>query len=334
LIHEISEIDLYANLAKFFKKNNYSRPIITQEKILKVEELRHPIHEYIEKDILFVPYTYELNSESLGILLYGMNSSGKSTLLKSLGLGVWLAQCGFYVPAYQFKYSLFDCLFTKIGSYDNLYCGHSTFVAEMSELNYILRKSTDKSLILCDELTSGTETRSATGIVSAALLYFTEKAIFFMITTHLHTVCKVPEIKNNTRIKINHFKVESEKSKSFLIEDIKIRYDRKLYEGSGSDSYGIEIAQHLGLFDEFVKNAFYYRDKIEIIVNEEDAYKQSRYNKNLFLKKCQSCGIKKNLHTHHITPQRCYDETSLHDKNGLYNLIVLCQSCHEKIHHQ
>ncbi|NDD59563.1 MAG: hypothetical protein EBZ47_10055, partial [Chlamydiae bacterium] len=100
LIKEISEMDLYANLASYFKTNNYVRPILLPDKkILQVQELRHPIHEQIEKDKLFVPYTFELHDESLGILLYGMNSSGKSTLLKSLGLGVWLAQCGFYVPA-------------------------------------------------------------------------------------------------------------------------------------------------------------------------------------------------------------------------------------------
>jgi len=339
IIYHISELDCFIHLAIFFKKNNYTRPILissdeTQHSQIIVQDLRHPIYEYIEKDQLFVPYTFTLGNKNIGMLLYGMNSSGKSTLLKSLGCAVWLAQCGLYVPAKEFQHTNIQSLFTKIGTYDNLFCGHSTFVAEMSELNYILQKSHHKSLVLCDELTSGTETRSATGIVSSALLHFVKKEILFLFTTHLHIVSHIPEIRDNHFIDIKHFKVISENFNSFLIEDIRIRYDRELYDGAGEDIYGIEIAKSLGLPKDFISRAFDFRERIDIIIQDDNLqYKSSKYNKKLIISECQKCGSKNNLHTHHITPQKVFrDIPKNHDKNGLYNLISLCEKCHVEIH--
>jgi DNA mismatch repair protein MutS len=270
------------------------------------------------------------------MLLYGMNSSGKSTLLKSLGMAVWLAQCGFFAPVKSLQWTCLHNLFTKIGSYDNLFCGHSTFVAEMSELNYILRKSNEKTLVLCDELTSGTETRSATGIVASTLTHLVDNSILFLFTTHLHTVSNIPEIKDNPKIRICHFKVSSENrlQPSYLIDDIKIRYDRELNDGSGSDLYGIEIARSLGMSESFISKAFDFRERVELFIHDsETSYKTSRYNKNVIMQECSVCQSKVNLHTHHITPQAVFEKNpTFHDKNGKYNLLVLCEKCHEDVH--
>lgn len=341
MIHKIAEMDCFCTLAKFFNKHKYIKPSLLEQddSIIKVQELRHPIHEYIDKDSLFVPYSFQLGGseeDALGMLLYGMNSSGKSTLLKSLGMCVWLAQCGFFVPAKNLEWTIVSNLYSKIGTYDNLFCGHSTFVAEMSELQYILRKSNSKSLVLCDELTSGTETKSATGIVASSLIQLVQQNILFLFTTHLHTLSKIPEISENPKIKICHFKVCADnQTPTYLIDDIKIRYDRELNPGSGSDLYGIEIARSLGMEEAFINRAFDYRNRIEIFVHEsEEAYKTSRYNKNLIMKECEICQSKINLHTHHITPQAVFErQATFHSKNGKFNLLVVCEKCHEKIHH-
>jgi len=338
LIRKIGEMDCFVSLARFFSKHFYTKPVLIENttSTITVEELRHPIYEYIEKDQLFVPYSFTIGGDSqpLGMLLYGMNSSGKSTLLKSLGMAIWMAQCGLYVPVKNLEWTCLSSLFTKIGSYDNLFCGHSTFVAEMSELNYILRKSNEKSLVLCDELTSGTETRSATGIVSSTLCHLVEKSILFLFTTHLHTVAAIPEIKENPKIRICHFKVCSENQPSYLIDDIKIRYDRELNDGSGNDLYGIEIARALGMSENFITKAFEYRERVELFVHgSNQEYKTSRYNKNVIMQHCQICESKINLHSHHITPQAVFDKNpSFHHKNGKYNILVVCEKCHEEIH--
>lgn len=340
VIVKIGELDCFSHLASFFQKYDYCRPCLQDDMPsdniqISVKELRHPIYEYIERDQLFVPYTFELGDKNLGMLLYGMNSSGKSTLLKSLGSAIWLAQCGLHVPAKEFRHTNVHSLFTKIGAYDNLFCGHSTFVAEMSELNYILQKSDKRSIVLCDELTSGTETKSATGIVASSLLHFVKEKILFLFTTHLHTVAQIPEIRDHPSIAIKHFKVIPGQFQSFLIEDITIRYDRALYDGPGDDIYGIEIAKSLGLPKDFIGRAFDFRERVDIIIHDNLLqYPTSRYNKKLIVSECQQCGSRNNLHTHHITPQKKFQSTGIvHNKDGLFNLVALCEKCHRDVHH-
>lgn len=338
MIKKISKLDCFYHLSKFFKNNHYCQPSIQVGKNeIKIKKLRHSIYELIEKDKLFVPYDLHLSNEikelPQGLLIYGMNSSGKSTFLKSVGTAVWLSQCGLYVPAEEFSHSLMDGLYTKIGVYDNLFIGHSTFVAEMSELNYILKKSTSQSLILCDELTSGTETKSATGIVTSSLLHFVKENIPFLFTTHLHLISNINEINQNPKIKICHFEVSTNNKSSLLENDISIRYNRELKDGSGNDIYGIEIAKTLGLPKDFIETAYSFREKIDIYIHEsKDLIKTSKYNKKLIIRECYQCKSKINLHTHHITPQENFNDTSIHDKNGLYNLVILCQKCHFSIH--
>lgn len=337
---DISLLSCFLPLTGFFRDHGYTRPTcVSSEKrsFLRATEMRHPIMEIIHRDSLFVPLDAEIGGEKDGYLIYGMNSSGKSTMLKSIGLCQWMAQCGFYVPAKSWEYSPFDAIYTKIGIQDNLFLGHSTFVAEMNELLYILRRSTMRTLVMCDELTSGTETTSATGLVVSTLLHFLEKKLCFFFTTHLHTVSKLPEIHSHPRIHICHFRVERERdiTNNLLIRDIRLRYDRHLHPGSGQEEYGIEIAEAVGLPKEFLQMAKTYRKRIHIeISNKQGITKSSRYNRKLLMTECVLCSSTKNLHTHHITPQKEFQDKQLpHDKNGLYNLVSLCEKCHENLHH-
>jgi len=344
MIDRVARLDCCVSLARFFRENGYCFPEILDRStengssVVRCVELRHPIYERIERDRLFTPYTVELGRETRGMLLYGMNSSGKSTMLKTLGTAVWLAQCGFCVPATAFAWTPFRTVLSKIGTYDNLYAGHSTFVAEMNELNTILRRSSESGLVLCDELTSGTETRSATGIVAATLRHFLDKDITFLFTTHLHAVVRIPAIRDDPRLSIRHFRVETseEARDALLIRDVRLRYDRRLYDGPGDDLYGIEIARTLGLPPELVASAFRFREAVEVVVHEEHAYQASRYNRGLIMDKCRRCGSRTSLHTHHITPQAVFTggktPPGAH-KDGLYNLVVLCEACHERVHH-
>jgi DNA mismatch repair protein MutS len=343
IITSLTQLECFYPLAIFFMENHYTQPQLRQEKGMEIKGLRHMIYESIEKDKLFVPYDIELSNEKesipLGMLIYGMNSSGKSTLLKSVGCCLWLSQCGLYVPANYMSHSLLDGMYSKMGTYDNLFIGHSTFVAEMSELNYILKKATSHSLLLCDELTSGTETKSATGIVTSSLLYFLKHKIPFLLTTHLHLITQIEEISKNPNIRICHFEVTTTTPKSsncLLSKDLSIHYDRILKDGSGNDVYGIEIAKTLGLPSELIQTAYEYRDKIDIFIHENDKRKVSKYNKKLIVDECFQCKSRIHLQTHHITPQEFFEKENVNrsrSKNGLYNLVVLCENCHSRVHH-
>lgn len=331
ICNTIAELDLWTSLADFFERSQYTEPSYTEGEASFVEghEIRHPIIEQIDRDNLFVPH--DVGMVDRGMLIFGINSSGKSTYLKSVGLCVWMAQCGLYVPAKDFRISPFKILMSKIGSFDNIYLGHSTFVAEMNELHLILRKSIPRrSLILCDELTSGTEIYSATGIVASTIDYLNAHGILFIITTHLHLLSKIKEIRD--AVNIFHFTLETEKTTSLLIQDLRIRYNRKLKPSSGPETYGIEIASDMGMPKEFIRKASEIRGRIECHYGAEKKIKKSRYNKKLFLDKCFKCGSAQALHTHHITPQADFSKSTPHDKHGLYNLITLCEPCHHETH--
>lgn len=340
----VSKLSCFHPLAHFFQKNCYTRPVINKESpksFIACKSFRHPIIEMIDPDKLFVPFSCCLGDAGSpnGMLIYGMNSSGKSTMLKSIGMCIWLAQCGLYVPAEEMTFFPFDAVYTKIGIQDNLFMGHSTFVAEMNELLYILGHSTKNSFIMCDELTSGTETKSATGIVVSALLHFLQNESSFLFTTHLHTVAQVAEIQHHPKLSIRHFRIETKektKKENLLVRDISLRYDRELRQGSGDDMYGIEIAKAVGLPSSFIQQAFLYRERVEVHVKpEEDRIRVSRYNKKHVMTECVMCESRQNLHTHHITPQSEFlGKKTIHDKDGLYNLVTLCQKCHEDIHHK
>uniref|UniRef100_A0A6C0K5R3 DNA mismatch repair proteins mutS family domain-containing protein n=1 Tax=viral metagenome TaxID=1070528 RepID=A0A6C0K5R3_9ZZZZ len=352
IVQKIADMDCWIHLAAFFKKYHYVQPKLLSSSSsssarIAVTDLRHALLEYLHRDQMFVPYSFSLgdgsDDEPLGMLLYGMNSSGKSTILKSLGIAVWLAQCGLYVAAGDMEWTIRRSVYTKIGAYDNLFCNHSTFVAEMSELNYMLRRASEDSLILCDELTSGTETSSATGIVASCLLELVSRKMLFLFTTHLHTLQKIPEIRDNSKIRTCHFRVrcaddaevKEVSSASLLIEDIRVRYDRELREGSGEDLYGIEIARTLGMPESFIKNAFAFRHRVEIFVHEAgEGNGVSKYNSRVIMRCCEKCGSKIHLHAHHITPQKQFHKDSgiIHEKNGAYNLVVLCERCHQAVH--
>lgn len=253
-----------------------------------------------------------------------------STLMKSLGVAVVMAQCGMFVPCASLKWSPFASLFTKIGSRDNIWKGKSTFMTEMNELKHMMDRSNQQSLILCDELTSGTETFSATGIVASTLEMFLEKKVKFIMTTHLHTLKQFETLMAHPQLRVMHFSMEYHK------ENKKLLFDRVLREGSGKSIYGLEIAEYLGFQDEFLKRAFQYRTQLDPHSIEMEPKKRSRYNAKKWMNACEQCGSKTELHTHHIQPQKEATEDGYigtFHKNRLFNLKVLCRKCHEKEHH-
>lgn len=332
----------YMVLKDFFKKNGYTCPIITEnsekDSFCCVKNLRHCIIEYIYPNDIFVPFSFQINKEnSLGSVIYGMNSSGKSTFMKSLGLGLWLAQCGLFVPASEFEFYPFQRIYSKFSHMDNLYCGHSLFVSEISELDYILKHSGKNTLLLLDELTSGTEIYSSSALIVSIIEAFVKKNIYFCFTTHIHWIAEyIQEYLKS--IKIYHFIFDTShdiKKEKLLADNVSDFYNRYLNEGCGPSSYGIEVAERLGIDASIIKNAKKIRNGIHFFYQPIKEDKTSKYNSQLNVKECFSCKTNINLHTHHILPQQEFNNENQKEgfrKNALYNLVVLCDSCHTKTH--
>lgn len=340
LISTVAHHDVDASLALVVEENGYTRPTIGNETInvFRAEGLRHPIIEAIDPDTLYVPVTLEM--EKTGILLYGINSSGKSTVMKSIGLAFWMAQIGMFVAAESFTFLPRDMIMTKFLACDNMYKGQSTFVAEMLELKYIMKRCTKNSLVMFDELTAGTEIRSAFGVVVSSIFAFHQQNIPFLISTHIHEIAKVVDIQKCATMK--HFELNTDHGNKqiLLSDDIRLRFDRCLREGSGVSEYGIEIARYVGMPPSFIECAFRYREKMSIHISENEqpiGLRRSKYNKKLIMDKCRLCESKHDLHTHHIIPQKNFGKNKIgggYKKDAMYNIVVLCRHCHEELHKQ
>ena len=329
IVDIVSEIDISVSTAYLSKKYSYTKPEIVESKqsYIDFENIRHPIIEKIHDDKKYITNDVEFGEGTKGILLYGLNSSGKSSLLRSIGTNLLLAQAGLFVAASKLEYFPYINLLTKISCADNIFKGQSTFIAEMQELKNILSKANNRSMVLCDELTSGTETNSATGIVASALQFLVKKEASFLFTTHLHGITQFSEITENSKISIQHFKIH------FQNGDLK--YERKLRKGSGESTYGIEIANAIGLDREFIANAFHFRNKYEGKEIDVVSNKRSKYNAKKIVDKCEKCGEFRQLHTHHISHQKDADENGVishFPKNIRHNLEILCEKCHQEEH--
>ena len=154
---KISFIDFIVSGSLTAHKNGYCKPIIENyaNSFIDVEKLRHPIVELINDDTEYQPQSLTIGKDKNGILLYGINSSGKSTLMKSVGLNIIMAQIGYYTSASNFIFNPYENLFTRIVGNDNIFRGMSSFMVEMMELIAILKRNNNKTLVLGDEICRG-----------------------------------------------------------------------------------------------------------------------------------------------------------------------------------
>jgi len=360
LVEFIAEIDVTISNIKVSKKYNFVCPKIVKTKnndnFLEIVGLRHPIIEqtvdvveYVPNDIVMGDLTLisdELkenvivqNSRPLnlldnhinGILLYGINSAGKSSLMKAVGISVILAQAGFFVPAKSMRFSIYESLFTRISGADNISKGLSSFAVEMMELKNIFNRAGKKSLILGDEISHSTETMSGVSIVASAILKLSKFESLFIFATHLHQLAQIDEIAVLRNVMPLHLSVFYQES------DDKLIFDRKLRHGQGSSIYGLEFAKSLHIDEEFLKVANEIRKKISDENSALDRLKDkktSKYNKNLYLVSCAICGEAVE-DVHHRLEQASADEWGfighIH-KNQRSNLIPLCKLHHKMVH--
>ncbi len=323
---EIAKIDVAISGAKIAKEKKFFKPVIYNAQKPVFKNLRHPLIEANQENGVYVPNDIDFN-EYNGMLLYGINSSGKSSLMKSIGIAVFLAQSGFFVPA-EMKFSPYKAIFTRIEAKDNLSKGLSTFAVEMLELKNIFSRANEYSLVLGDEIAHGTETLSALSIVASAVIKLSKKNINFVFATHLHQLMNLEEIKKIDNLKAKHLEV--------FFDGEKLVYDRKLKDGSGSSMYGLEFAKSIYMDEEFLKTAENIRKKLANEYNEIELFikkKRSKYNKNLFVSTCAICGAPVE-DVHHIKEKEKAKNGFIEHMplNHKYNLIPLCKKHHRMVH--
>ena len=333
LIKLIEQIDFFCCNAKNAVEKCYVRPVVKheEESYIKAEKLRHPLIEIIQTDVPYIANDVSIGLENKkGMLLYGLNSVGKSSYMKSIGINLILAQTGLYVAAKSFEFSPYDHVFCRIPSGDNLHKGQSTFVVEINELRTILKRSTSRSLVIGDEIAIGTESVSAISIIASGINYLSKKNASFIFATHLHEVSELECVKNLKNVSINHLSVHFDQKQNCLV------FDRILKEGNGETLYGLEIAKSLDLPKDFLYFAEEVRKEYTETQHSIVRPKASTYNKEVFMDKCDICD-EETEEIHHITEQQYANSKGIlgdkqFHKNVKHNLMNVCSVCHDKIH--
>ena len=246
----ISVLDVLASFARIAEKNRYTKPTITNSKVLQIKDGRHPvIEQQLPPGEPYVPNDLYLDDETQQIIIItGPNMAGKSALLRQTALIVLMAQTGSFVPASEAEIGIVDKIFTRVGASDNLSRGESTFMVEMTETASILNNLSERSLVIMDEIGRGTSTYDGVSIAWSIAEYLHNHPTYrakTLFATHYHELNELatdlPRIKNfNVAVKEMGNKV------IFL---------RKLKEGGSEHSFGIHVAQMAGMPTSIVSRA-------------------------------------------------------------------------------
>ena len=353
IIKYTTEMDMLQCKCYIAHKYNYCKPEIacegeteadneTDKSFFSVKGLRHPLIEHLQTSEIYVTNDLKLGENAVdqcqtnGILLYGTNAVGKTSFIKSIGIAIIMAQAGLYVPCDSLVYKPYRNIFTRILGNDNLFKGLSTFAVEMTELRTILTMANNNSLILGDELCSGTESDSALSIFTAGLEILHEKESTFLFATHFHEINKYDEINALTKMKMMHMAVHYNKETNALV------YDRKLREGPGESMYGLEVCKSLNLPDAFLKRAHDIRMKYNPEKQNILSLSPTHFNAKKLVGNCELCKNHKASEVHHLQHQKnanskneyiVNESNSLNfHKNHVANLLNICEACHKKIH--
>ena len=328
----IAIIDVLYNKVKFSKKYNYCKPKIDDTKkqsFFCAKKIRHCLIEHIQTNEIYVTNDLSLGDDTRGVLLYGTNAVGKTSFIRALGISVIMAQAGLYVPCESFNFYPYKNIFSRIVGNDNLFKGLSTFAVEMHELRNILKYSDKNSLILGDELCSGTEMQSAISIFVTGLQHLYNQKSSFIFATHLHEITNYEEITNMEKLSLKHLTVQYDNETDKLI------FDRIIKDGPGGDTYGLEFCKSMNMPNNFLDKAYALRKKYSndksILLNN-----QSHFNSKKLKGICELCKINKSEEVHHLQYQNLantdgYINDEFH-KNHPANLCNVCLECHRKIH--
>lgn len=235
----ISRIDFLAAKAKFAINNEYTKPKITTDKIIKLNQARHPL---LTGKV--VPIDVVIGGDYKTLIITGPNTGGKTVSLKTVGLISLMAQTGFYIPAEENSIvNVFDDIFVDIGDTQSLEMSLSTFSASLTKIVKITESASPNSLVLLDELGSGTDPTEGAALAISILDYLRKKEIMTFATTHYS--------------ELKYYAVETagvmNASVEFDVNTLSPTY--KLEIGTPGKSNAFEISKRLGLDESILKNA-------------------------------------------------------------------------------
>ena len=243
-----AELNLYFAKANLAAKMHAFRPIVTDDGVLDLKNARHPLIP-AEK---VVPISFSLGREQKTLIITGPNTGGKTVALKTAGLLTLMAMCGLLIPAAEgSQISVFETVFANIGDTQSIEQNLSTFSAHMKQVIEILHQADDRSLVLLDELGSGTDPVEGAALAVAIIERLHNNGAKMMITTHYQELklyaTEHPEVENA--------------SCEFDLVHLKPTY--RLILGSPGKSNAFAITEGLGMDPSIIQQA-------QTLVSEEN----------------------------------------------------------------
>jgi DNA mismatch repair protein MutS len=246
----VGHIDCLLSFARSAQANRYECPVVDNSDAIRIVAGRHPVIEkQLPVDSPYVANDVYLDRDKQQIIIItGPNMAGKSALLRQTALIILMAQIGSFVPADSATIGYVDKIFTRVGAFDNISLGESTFMVEMTEASEILNNLSSRSLVLFDELGRGTSTYDGISIAWAIVEYIHEhpknraKTLF---ATHYH---ELNEMERSFK-RVKNFNISVKEFAN------KVIFMRKLIPGGSEHSFGIHVAKMAGMPKSIVKRA-------------------------------------------------------------------------------
>ena len=251
-------LDALLSLARVAMLRHYVRPQITEDGVIDIKDGRHPVVEASMPDMAFVPNDTHMDGDAHRMqIITGPNMAGKSTYMRQVALITLMAHMGSFVPAREASICLVDGVYTRVGASDDLATGQSTFMVEMSEMAYILRNATDRSLVILDEIGRGTSTFDGLSIAWAAVEYLADKkksGAKTLFATHYH---ELSELEGHLE-GVNNFCVSVKEHGEEVI------FLRKIVPGGADKSFGVYVAHLAGVPRPVVARAQEIQARLEV----------------------------------------------------------------------
>ncbi len=301
----VAKADFIQSLAATADKYNYTKPEMSNEKIIKITNGRHPVVER-QDGCQYIPNDTDMTEENVVSIITGPNMAGKSTYMRQVALIVLMAQTGSFVPADSAQIGITDRIFTRIGASDDLATGQSTFMVEMVEVANILNNASEKSLLILDELGRGTSTYDGMSIAWAVIEHIAKKIkARTLFSTHYQELTALSERMEN----VKNYCV------SVMEQGEEVIFLRKIKEGSADKSYGVHVAKLAGVPKSVVRranqvlSALGTSNVINMTINDRGEYIDPEvYNDEKVRRNVQIAEYLENLDMDEISPKEAWEK--------------------------
>ena len=237
----INNFDIHRTIAFQAFILQAKKPSISQNKTINIQEGKNPLLTLANKNV--IPLNLHLKDDENILLISGPNAGGKTVVLKTIGLFALMAQCGLFIPAEKINLPIYDSIVADIGDRQSIEDDLSTFSAHIQNLATILKDANSNTLVLLDELGTGTEPDAGASISQAILETLLINNAHVFATTHLGA------------LKVWAHDEKGIVNGGMIFDSNKLAPSYELNMGTPGSSYAIEISQRMGLENKIINRA-------------------------------------------------------------------------------